>query len=65
MHSRHMRGLLLSLVLPLVIAIAGVNVMIGYHLANVCSHTWCSLVSFSVRTVVCLVGFLLFCVMAR
>ena len=62
----NMRGLLLSLVVPLVIAIAGVNVIIGlYHLANICSHTWCSLVSFSVRTVVCLIGFLLFCVVAR
>ena len=61
----NMRGLLLSLVVPLVIAIAGVNVIIEYSLANICSHTWCSLVSFSVRTVVCLIGFLLFCVVAR
>ena len=61
----NMRGLLLSLVVPLVIAIAGVNVMIGYSLTYICLHPWCSFVAFSVRTVVCLVGFLLFCVVAR
>ena len=32
---------------------------------NMCSQAWCSLIPFSVKTLTCLIGFLLFCVVAR
>ena len=63
----HMRGLLVSFVLPLTVTSCIVGASVGVALKhNVCStHVQCSLISFSVKTVTCLIGFLLFCVMAR
>ena len=63
----HMRGLLVSFVLPLTVASYIVSIRVGLVLKhNVCStHAQCSLISFSVETVTCFIGFLLFCVMAH
>ena len=62
----NMRGLLLSLVVFFVIASGGVHVMLGYYITTkVCTKSWCFLVSFSVTTTLCFIGFLLFCVVAR
>ena len=63
----HMRGLLVSFVLPLTVLSYIVVAKVGSALKyNVCStHAQCSLISFSVKTVTCFIGFLLLCVMAR
>ena len=63
----HMRGLLVSFVLPLTVASYEVGERVGLALKhNVCStHAQCSLISFSVKTVTCFIGFLLFWVVAR
>ena len=63
----HMRGLLVSCVVPLTVASYIVGIRVGLALKhNVCStHMQCSLISFSVKTVTCFIGFLLFCVVAR
>ena len=63
----HMRGLLVSFVLPLTVTSYVVGASVGVALKhNVCStHVQCSLISLSVKTVTCFIGFLLFCVMAR
>ena len=63
----HMRGLLVSFVLPLTVVSYIVVASVGLALKhNVCStHAQCSLISFSVKTVTCFIGFLLLCVMAR
>ena len=62
----HMRGLLGSFVasLTLVSIVCGWN--IGTVQKQVCStQAWCPLISFSVKTLTCFVGFLLFCVVAQ
>ena len=53
----NMRGLLLSFVVPLIITanVLGSNV----------GESWCPLILISVKIVLCLIGFLLFCVVAR
>ena len=63
----HMRGLLVSFVLPPTVASYIVGIRVGVALRhNVCStHMQCSLISFSVKIVTCFIGFLLFCVVAR
>ena len=63
----HMRGLLVSFVLPLTGASYIVGIRVGLALKHsVCSTpAQCSLISFSVKTVTCFIGFLLFCVVAR
>ena len=63
----HTRGLLVSFVLPLTVASYEVGERVGLALKhNVCStHAQCSLISFSVKTVTCFIGFLLFWVVAR
>ena len=63
----HMRGLLVSFVVPLTVTSFIVGTRVGLALKrNVCStHVQCSLISFSVKTVTCFIGFLLFCVVAR
>ena len=63
----HMRGLLVSFVVPLTVASYIVGIRVGLALKqNVCStHVQCFLISFSVKTVTCFIGFLLFCVVAR
>ena len=61
------RGLLISCVLLLMISSYIVGISVGLVLKhNVCFlQAWCPLISFSVKTVTCFVGFLLFCVVAR
>ena len=65
----NMRGLLISLVVPLVIASATIGTALGTFLNNkidsICTQSWCSFILISVRIVFCLVGFLLFCVVAH
>ena len=62
----NMRGLLLSLVGTFGIATVGVRLIIIYFLdTDFCTHSWCFLVEFSVKMVLCFIGFLLFCVVAR
>ena len=63
----HMRGLLVSFVVPLTGASYIVGIRVGLALKHsVCSTpVQCSLISFSVKTVTCFIGFLLFCVVAR
>ena len=63
----HMRGLLVSFLLPLTATSYLVSMRVGVALRhNVCStHMQCSLISFSVKIVTCFIGFLLFCVVAR
>ena len=62
-----MRGLLISCVVLLMISSYFVGLNVGSALKhNVCFlQAWCPLISFSVKTVTCFVGFLLFCVVAR
>ena len=62
----HTRGLLLSIV-GVLSFVAG---MVGWNLVYVvfrdkCIQSWCSLVSFAVKSLVCLVAFFLFCIVAR
>ena len=63
----HMRGLLVSFVVPLTLASYIVSIEVGMVLKhNVCStHAQCSLISFSVKMITCFIGFLLFCVVSR
>ena len=62
----NMRGLLLSLVVVLAIVLGGIQAVFGHYMKNgFCEHNWCSLIAFSVKTVFCFIGFLLFCVVAR
>ena len=63
----HMRGLLVSFLLPLTATSYLVSMRVAVALRhNVCStHMQCSLISFSVKIVTCFIGFLLFCVVAR
>ena len=63
----HMRGLLVSFVVPLTVTPYIVTIEVGMVLKhNVCStHAQCSLISFSVKMITCFIGFLLFCVVAR
>ena len=62
----NMRGLILSSVLLLVIASAGVEAILdSYFLNSICTQPWCPLVSYSVQLALYIIGFLLFCVVAR
>ena len=63
----HMRGLLVSFVVPLTVTSCIVGIRVGLALRhNVCStHMQCFLISFSVKIITCFIGFLLFCVVAR
>ena len=62
----NMRGLLLSSVVILGITSAGVQLMIGFNVtAEKCIQLWCIIVSYSVQLALCIIGFLLFCVVAR
>ena len=65
----NMRGLLISLVAPLVIVSATIGAALGSFITNkidsICTKSWCSLVLISARIAFCLFGFLLFCVVAR
>ena len=65
----NMRGLLLSSAMYFVISSFGLGSVIGqsshHSLQSTCKQLWCSLVMISVKSVLCLIGFLLFCVVAR
>ena len=64
----NMRGLLLSLVVPQIITTStlGSNLARHFPITQTCStEPWCSLILISVKTVFCLISFLLFCVVAR
>ena len=62
-----MRGLLISFVLPITLLSFIVGISVGLTLRHkVCIvEAWCPLISFSVKTILCFVGFLFFCVVAR
>ena len=62
----NMRGLLLSLVVQLILISCVLGTTIGQFLRKkTIQLTWCTVLLFSVKTVICLIGFLLFCVVAR
>ena len=65
----NMRGLLVSLVAPLAIISTCTGIAFHIFLTNkinsICTNSWCPLIPVSVKTVLCLIGFLLFCVVAR
>ena len=65
----NMRGLQISLVVPLVVTSIALAATVSYLLIEKihknCTQSWCSLILISVKTVLCLTSFLLFCVAAR
>ena len=63
----HMRGLLVSFTLPLILLSHIVNFVVSDILTNILCHAiqWCPLISLSVKTLTCFIGFLLFCAAAR
>ena len=61
-----MRGLFLSVSTPLVLLTIAVDYIVNHYAFYYASQKpWHSPVVFSIKTVVCLIGFLLFCVVAR
>ena len=62
----HMRGLLVSFILPLIILSKLfdwiISNVIEHYLCN--THSWCSLILHSLETLICFTGFLLFCIVA-
>ena len=58
----NMRGLLASVLVYLLVTIIGTRVNISH---TVCTKSWCFLIPFSVKTIFCVIGFLLFCVVAH
>ena len=62
----HMRGLLLSFVVPFSLLIYTTGWIVGQLVSQkVCLLPWCSFTLFTLKTVICFIGFLLFCVVAR
>ena len=63
----HMRGMLVSFILPLITLTKIVDWKIGDAINHklCCSYSWCPLISYSMKTLTCFIGFLLFCVVAR
>ena len=62
----NMRGMLASVNLSLILLSVVVGLSTGNHkIGTFCTQSWCSLVLISVKTALCLIGFLLFCVVAR
>ena len=62
----NMRGMLASVNLSLILLSVVVGLSTGNHkIGTLCTQSWCSLVLISVKTALCLIGFLLFCVVAR
>ena len=62
----NMRGLLLSSVIPIGILSGAIGFVVGYFLQyKICTQSRCLLIPFSVKTVLCFIGFLLFCVVAH
>ena len=58
------RGLLLSLLSSAIFVSMAVESAVHSVLITY-SHSWCSPVMFSVKTLLCLIGFILYCVVAR
>ena len=59
----NMRGLLLSLVVPLLVSSISLGSTVGLFLSDkICIQPWRPLILISIKTVLCLIGFLLFCV---
>ena len=62
----NMRGLLVSFVVPFSSLVYATGWICGKLVSQkVCSLSWCSLTLFSLKTLTCFIGFLLFCVVAR
>ena len=62
----NMRGLLNSFVFPVFVFLFLLGRAIGFVLVvDNCKESWCDVVSFSVKTLVCLIGFILYCFVAR
>ena len=62
----NMRGIFISIMVPvLCFSSAAGNITSNYGFDEIKMKSWSSLVVLSVKTLVCLVGFLLFCVVAR
>ena len=62
----NMRGLMVSFFVLIAISLYVVGWNFGMYVNHsMCSQAWCSLLSFSVKTLTCFIGFLLFCVVAR
>ena len=61
----NMRGMLSLFILSLVLLSESVGLSIRYLYTTFCTQSWCSLVLISVKTALCLIGFLLFCVVAH
>ena len=62
----NMRGLLLSSAIPIVVLSGTIGSVIGYFLRyKICTQSWCLLIPFSLKTVLCFIGFLSFCVVAH
>ena len=62
----NMRGLIVSFVGPLLILTQTVSSIISYYFSHEkCGRSWCPLILFSIKFSVCLIGFLIFCVVAR
>ena len=61
-----MRGLLPSLLITLILASLGLGWIVSYAIKyKVCIQPRCVLIPLSVKTVLCFIGFLLFCVVVR
>ena len=62
----NMRGLLISFVLPLYTFLGFYGEVFGKTLViELCHEAWCGVVSFSVKTLVCFIGFIVYCLVAR
>ena len=61
----NMRGLLVSFAGPVFLLSGLVGWNVPKYLTHICKQSWCSLVLFSAKTIACLIGFLLYCVVAR
>ena len=61
-----MRGLIVSFVGPLILVLDALSSVIGNYFSDgKCGRPWCPLVLFSIKFIVCLIGFLMFCAVAR
>ena len=62
----HMRGLLLSFIVPFTLVSYTTGWRIGSIVSQkVCSVSWCSPILFSLKVVTCFIGFLLFCIVSH
>ena len=62
----NMRGLLISFVLPLYLFSSFCSEFFGKILVDeFCHEAWCGVVSSSVKTLVCFIGFIVYCLVAR